>query len=70
MCRFDFGFSSHQLTYTLYPDVAIDALAYTTLGELLRLIVGPNVLPDSEEALKNMSQSPFVRPPRYIHIIT
>jgi hypothetical protein len=34
---------SHQLTYTLLPEAAIDALSETTPEELLKLIIGPNV---------------------------
>ena len=51
---------SHQLTYTLFPDAAIDASLDTTPFELLRSSFGLNVFPLSAEALKSTSQSPVL----------
>src|SRR5215212_12134866 len=51
---------SHQLTYTLLSDAAICASCDSLLLELLRLILSPNVLPPSVEALNITSSFPVL----------
>src|SRR5919202_3402883 len=58
---FDVEFAlSHHVTYTLFPAAAICGLSESMPVELLKFILGPNVLPPSVEALNIISKSAVV----------